>query len=555
MREDDPMKLPEHSVEGSIKETLESIIIAFVLAFVFRAFVVEAFVIPTGSMAPTLLGQHIRHVCPACGYRFEVGPDSGQQRVVDGQQVPYAVQTNLTITCPMCDYASGPENRRLDTGDRILVLKYLYAFTEPQRWQVVVFKNPEEPAVNYIKRLIGLPNERIQIVHGDIWFEDRLSDAGWRIARKPPKVQHDVWQPVYHSDYVPLDHAKRNWSSPWRPAGSSRADWAPIESGGLIGRVYRYDPPPADNAVASPGELRFDFNHHADGGVNIYPYNELVGSGGRHHVSADVITDMRLGVTVRQSPPSDDPSDAAALRLFISTHRHIIRAEIDWRSRVRLSTADAEARPMSQWAPQPVEASQSPTQFDLDESFDLDQLQWTTRDEQPLDLDCCDSPRRVELWHADLEATLWIDGRCVARWTDDEATYEQMVGFRPRGIAPLVSVHVIGGAAELRRVNLDRDLYHTQYGQRGTGKRPAELGPDQFFCLGDNSPQSKDGREWSDVDEWVRVLEPGPNGVPAGVVPRDLMIGRAFFVYWPAAYRGVHGSPIIPNFADMRFIH
>ena len=47
------------AAEGSVRETIESIIIAFVLAFVFRAFVVEAFVIPTGSMAPTLLGQPV----------------------------------------------------------------------------------------------------------------------------------------------------------------------------------------------------------------------------------------------------------------------------------------------------------------------------------------------------------------------------------------------------------------------------------------------------------------------------------------------------------------
>src|SRR3954449_9803055 len=57
--------------EGSVKETVESILIAFILAFVFRAFVVEAFVIPTGSMAPTLLGAHMRFTCKECGYTFD----------------------------------------------------------------------------------------------------------------------------------------------------------------------------------------------------------------------------------------------------------------------------------------------------------------------------------------------------------------------------------------------------------------------------------------------------------------------------------------------------
>src|SRR5690349_15745307 len=58
--------------DGSIKETIEAILVAFILAFIFRGFVVEAFVIPTGSMAPTLLGAHMRFVCDDCGYQFDV---------------------------------------------------------------------------------------------------------------------------------------------------------------------------------------------------------------------------------------------------------------------------------------------------------------------------------------------------------------------------------------------------------------------------------------------------------------------------------------------------
>src|ERR1700740_966168 len=59
--------------EANYKETIESILVAFILAFIFRAFVVEAFVIPTGSMAPTLYGAHVRYHCADCGYTFDVG--------------------------------------------------------------------------------------------------------------------------------------------------------------------------------------------------------------------------------------------------------------------------------------------------------------------------------------------------------------------------------------------------------------------------------------------------------------------------------------------------
>src|SRR5271163_206568 len=91
---------PSPDDKTNVKETIESILVAFILAFIFRAFVVEAFVIPTGSMAPTLLGAHMRFRCPDCGYRFDVnyqtdseGDDTnipsqaGPIRVVDGTRI------------------------------------------------------------------------------------------------------------------------------------------------------------------------------------------------------------------------------------------------------------------------------------------------------------------------------------------------------------------------------------------------------------------------------------------------------------------------------------
>src|SRR6187402_3001237 len=54
------------------RETIESIVVAFVLAFLFRTFEAEAFVIPTGSMSPSLMGRHKDVDCPKCGYRYQV---------------------------------------------------------------------------------------------------------------------------------------------------------------------------------------------------------------------------------------------------------------------------------------------------------------------------------------------------------------------------------------------------------------------------------------------------------------------------------------------------
>src|SRR5436309_9492022 len=86
---------PRDEGGAHVKETLESIVVAFILAFIFRCFVVEAFVIPTGSMAPTLLGAHTRYQCPDCGYRFDVNyssPDHDGHSGSDDIDIPDRVQ-------------------------------------------------------------------------------------------------------------------------------------------------------------------------------------------------------------------------------------------------------------------------------------------------------------------------------------------------------------------------------------------------------------------------------------------------------------------------------
>ena len=129
--------------EESIKETLESIVMAFVLAFVFRAYVVEAFVIPTGSMAPTLLGAHVRVVCPECGYHFVCDWPSHSKRVIGGDTIPLPLARDTAAQCPMCHYSTPYRaSARPKAGDRILVHKYIYSINEPRRCDVVVFKNP-----------------------------------------------------------------------------------------------------------------------------------------------------------------------------------------------------------------------------------------------------------------------------------------------------------------------------------------------------------------------------------------------------------------------------
>ena len=79
-----------------------------------------------------------------------------------------------------------------------------------------------------------------------------------------------------------------------------------------------------------------------------------------------------------------------------------------------------------------------------------------------------------------------------------------------------------------------------------------ELKPDEFFVLGDNSQVSLDARYWRDpISLPHEALD-----VEAGRVPRRFMLGKAFFVYWPAGYRPTEMAPaLVPDFGDMRFIY
>src|SRR5262249_37844128 len=179
----------ESAGEGNLKDTIEQTLIAFILAFIFRAFVVEAFVIPTGSMAPTLMGAHMRFRCEDCGYEWTVNfssPGDGDDMFIPKRANDFLRDRDkvFALRCPNCgfrvprqnptDEDNSATNPPVSYGDRILVLNYLYLFQDPARWDVVVFKAPAEPqrwdySQNYIKRLIGKPGETIMILDGDIY--------------------------------------------------------------------------------------------------------------------------------------------------------------------------------------------------------------------------------------------------------------------------------------------------------------------------------------------------------------------------------------------------
>lgn len=199
------------------RETIESIIVAFILAFLFRAFVAEAFVIPTGSMAPTLMGAHKDLFCEHCGQEYQA---SASSEFTSSTQAPSPYVT-VGSTCATCRGLNkydlrGNRNDATFSGDRILVSKFDYVFQNPKRWEVLVFKYPIEAHMNYIKRLIGLPGESLLIQEGDIYTQ--TADAPqWTIARKPPHKIRAMQQIVADTKFQPADLIAQGWPSLWQP--------------------------------------------------------------------------------------------------------------------------------------------------------------------------------------------------------------------------------------------------------------------------------------------------------------------------------------------------
>lgn len=404
----------------SPRSVFEFLIGLFIAISLLQTFVVEAYLVPTGSMAPSLLGFHAETQCPVCGRDVVVGTDTQGQ--LEG-----------TPTCNNCGARLNLEGSPVIPGDRLLVHKWFYSYKRPERWETVVFCCPDQPRQAYVKRVVGLPGESVQISQGNIFINGT-------IARKSLEQFEKMGIPVF-------ELRRRSGQVDDRWVIGSNSAWR-VEEGAL-----HYTPVPVD---PPPNEPDFLFYQHRDPQGNVAP----VGDQSEYSLSQpswiqsgvqDLVLRCRLNLT--------EPTGSLTLRLHpIGTRQFDLWldfrtgfAQLDWNQEsIRTATLPKDVS-------EPLELVFG--YFDervvvrigdlsLFEPFDLPvaQPEKAARNSTPIAI-------------GSTNQAVWIDRFEILR----DVYYSSRIAgsYNPAGVA-----------------------------------KPYKLAEDQYFVLGDNSPISHDSRAW-----------------------------------------------------------
>ncbi|HYV37142.1 MAG TPA: S26 family signal peptidase, partial [Gemmataceae bacterium] len=132
-----------------------------------RTFFLDAYHVPTGSMAPTLVGRHRACSCPRCGFTVQVGLHERDDAADETQARWYQ-----HAWCPNCGAMGLPIHQSaVASGQRMIVNKTAFVTRSPKRWEVVVF---HLFGLDFIKRILGLPDETVEIKDGDLFVNGAL---------------------------------------------------------------------------------------------------------------------------------------------------------------------------------------------------------------------------------------------------------------------------------------------------------------------------------------------------------------------------------------------
>ncbi len=435
----DPMSTQNSKLKtrNSFRRFLETTLLALCALLLFRAIGAEPYGVPTGSMAPTLLGNHKSVVCPRCGYAVHVGA------VADGGEGPspstvHRPPSTTQAACPNCGCPDlGLDRAPVCRGDHLLVNKTLYDWRRPRRWEMAVFLSPVDDAKVFVKRVVGLPGESVQVRDGDVYVDHEL-------ARKTLAELKALRIPVFDNNC--------------RPAGGWGVRWL--------------TQPDRGPAAPDGPDLRLE----AEGFTHAYQWLVY-----RHTFAT---TDKARPVCDEYAYNGSDPA-----RPPEPVHDFMVECDLEvcagdgW---VALALNDGGSEVMAEL---PVGALKDGTHLsELPGGAGGEPTVYRTAPATGL---AAGRTYHVEFAFADRRASLAVDGRESFAPVDRPALERRAEVVKP------ARVGARGVEVVVHNFRLFRDVHYTAAGRHAV-EAPVRLGAAQYFVLGDNSPSSDDSRFWSD---------------------------------------------------------
>ncbi len=434
----------------------------FCLFLVVRTTFVEPHGVPTGSMAPTIYGNHRECPCPRCEFPIVVGTPA------DDQPNP-----QTSAYCPNCGLSKInmlPLSENI-AGDRLLVDRCVFRIRPPRRWEVAVFHAPDESKIPYVKRVVGLPGERIRIHDGDVY-------ANGELLRKPPDALCEMSIPIFSLDHPPQP---MGWAVRWTVEPMSPLK-LPTPKGAMP--ATKIENILVDNRLvldAGDGVLGVTYRHrNVDTGLDelIRDDQAYNGSRGVPKPVHDFILDCEIEVVAGLGMLSfrlGDGSDTVRLDLAIDG------------SDPSMLSHDGGTAPVR---------------------FPALRLKPGER---------C----RLELAFVDRRACASLNGWPVGAAL--EIAVPKLGNELPperKGTKQPLQIRAQGVSVAIGHLKLSRDVQYRSEGENAIDE-DCPLGPREYFLLGDNSPSSEDSRAWA---------KPGvPEGDFIGkpfLVHQPLRIGR-----------------------------
>lgn len=336
------------------RRVFSNFVLAICLLLIVHAYALQPFQVPTGSMAPALIGNHRSVDCPRCGFPVVVGRTPADKDGRGGERC-YA-----KAACPNCGSGCLPLGCVTQSGgDHVLVAKNVYNWRRPRRWEVVVFHLFGKI---FIKRIIGLPGEEIALLDGDIYIDGEP-------ARKTFDQAWAMRVPVFDNDFAP---SPDGWKERWEWQGSEGIAAA------LDGGDRRMTDTVTLELDGRTAPQRLKYRHFSLGDkkcqpiLDEYAYNagsqaapeavrdflmecevEIVeGKGsmvfglsdGGDHVEVEVPLEAQGEWRLRTGPHSSNAAtlkNPSQLQLLPGNHYHIVMALVDRRVSFRVNGRDA----------------------------------------------------------------------------------------------------------------------------------------------------------------------------------------------------------------------